>query len=398
MTAVVASFRRGEWRTSLDTAALPGAKSGAESTYGLALVPEIVVHADRGWWETTRPGLPPLTGRRELLLAAVELFGRGSVTVGGLGEQDADGFRAALWDTAGLPGPLVDRWCAMLGEGLRKSASPLKRGGAPSPDDDLTLVALPGNTFTCLDSVLAEAERSGAVWVRPSRREPLSAARLVAALLAVGWPAARIGLYPTGRRGLHGLLKRADRRVVHGGTDLTVSVREAPALTLHGPGRGCALVPAGMPADEAVAWLLPLVAADSGRFCSNVRTIVCTDRAQSTALASSLAAALDAIPPDPTDTDWPLTVFREPEAAHRALRSVHDRMRPDDRMLTRRDPVAVVDAAPCVLPRLVLLQAYEGHPLVGHEVPFPFAAVLHAAPDAVRAITADSLFVYRPAK
>ncbi|MFH8565899.1 hypothetical protein [Streptomyces sp. NPDC017988] len=392
MTAVVHAFRRGEWRTSLDTAALPGTGGAA---YGLALVPEIVAHADRRWWDTARATLPPLTGRRELLAEAVELFGRGTVTVGGVGAQDADGFRAALWNTAGLPGPLVDRWCVMLREGLPK------RGGEPVPDDRLSLVALPGNTFTCLDSVLDQAERSGAVWVRPSRREPLSAARLVAALLAVGWPAARIGLYPGEQRALHGLLKLADRRIVYGGAGLAASVRDAESLTLHGPGRGCALVPPGMPVEAAVDWLLPLIAADSGRFCRNVRTVICTDPEQSRALASSLAVALDAIPPDPTARDWPLTVFRELETAHRALRSVQERMRPGDRLLTRRDPVTEVDGAPCLLPGLVLLQAYEGHPLVGHEVPFPFAAVLTATPETpetVRAITAESLFVHRPAK
>ncbi|WP_030786076.1 hypothetical protein [Streptomyces sp. NRRL S-920] len=402
---MLSAFRRGEWRTSLDTAALPGA---AGSAYGLALVPEIVSHADRDWWDGTRTELPPFVGRRDLLLAAVELFARGRVFVGGLGEQDADDFRALVWETAGLPGPLVDRWCGLLRDGL------LKRGEAPVPDGRLSLVSLPGNTFTCLNSVLDQAERSAAVWVRPSRREPYSAARLVAALLAVGWPAARIGLYPTDRRGLHGLLKRTERQTVYGGADLAASVRDSPALTLHGPGRGCALVPADMPVEQAVAWLLPLVAGDSGRFCTNVRTVICADREQSSALAVPLAAALDALPPAPGGPDWPLTVFREPQAAHRALRSVHDRMRPGDRMLTRRDPIALVDGSPCVLPRLVLLQEpvrecvrehvrgcvqeYACHPLVGHEVLFPCAAVLHAAPDAVRTITAESLFVHRPAK
>ncbi|MBM7168582.1 hypothetical protein JQK87_09175 [Streptomyces sp. G44] len=389
MTAVVSAFRRGEWRTSLDTAALPGTGGAA---YGLALVPEIVAHADRRWWDITRTTLTPLTDRRELLSDAVELFGRGTVTVGGVGAQDADGFRAALWSTAGLPGPLVDRWCAMLREG------PWKRGGEPVPDDRLSLVSLPGNTFTCLDSVLVEAERSAAVWVRPSQREPLSAARLVAALLAVGWPATRIGLYPSEQCALHGLLRLTDRHVVYGGAGLAASVRGTESLTLHGSGRGCALVPPGMPVEAAVDWLLPLIAADSGRFCANVRTVVCTDTSQSRTLASSLAAALDAVPPDPAARDWPLTVFREPDAAHRALRSVHERMRPDDRMLTRRAPLTEVDGAPCVLPRLVHLHAYEGHPLVGHEVPFPFAAVLAATPGAVGDITTGSLFVHRPAK
>ncbi|QES44883.1 hypothetical protein DEJ49_31285 [Streptomyces venezuelae] len=393
----ISAFRRGEWRTSLDRAPLPG-PAGRE----LALVPEIVADADRRWWDSALPGLPLLTGRRELLLTALELFDSGTLTVGGVGEQSGAAFRAALWESAGLPGPLVDRWCAMLRDGV------LKKDDAPEPDGALALVALPGNTFTCLDAVCDQAERSAGVWLRPSRREPVSAARLVAALLAAGWPRARLGFYPGEQRSLYGLLRLTDRHVVFGGSGLAASVRSSPALTLQGPGRGCALVPPDMPTDDAVAWLLPLIAADSGRFCSNVRTVVCEKPDAAAALAQSLAAALDALSPDGV---WPLTAFREPGAARTATRGIRDRLRPGDRVLTRRPPV-LHSAADDVyaLPHLALLDSHltsyarstddaaESHPLIGHEVPFPFAAVLSASPRAADAIAADSLFVYRPVK
>ncbi|MGA4838624.1 hypothetical protein [Streptomyces sp. G45] len=391
----VSAFRQGTWQGSLDSAPLPGGTGRR-----LALVPEIVAHADRRWWDGVRDGLPPLTGRRELLLSALESFAHGTVTVGGVGPQSAEEFRAALWETAGLPGPLVDRWCRMLREGVEGRAAP-----APAPDAALALVSLPGNTFTCLDSVLDQAERSAGVWVRPSRREPLSAARLVAALLGAGWPPARLGLYPTEQRALHGLVKLTDRHVVYGGAGLAASVRGAPTLTLHGPGRGCALVPRDLPVEEAVAWLLPLVAADSGRFCSNVRTAVCADEGLAEPLAKALAAALDALHPgpvpDPAAPDWPLTAFRSPGEAERAAASVRERLGPGDRLLTR-EPTVVRGAAGevYVRPHLALLDGvFTGpdvaHPLVGHEVPFPSAVVLAAAPDAARAIADRSLFVHR---
>ncbi|MCI3934066.1 hypothetical protein [Streptomyces sp. AN091965] len=390
---VVSAFRRGAWQESLDTAALPGSPARR-----LALVPEIVAHADRRWWRSARTALPPLTDRRARIRAALELFAHGTVTVGGLGPQSAAAFRGALWESAGLPGPLVERWCAMLADGAAHRP-------APDGDDALALVALPGNTFTCLDSVLDQAERSAAVWVRPSRREPLSAARLVAALLAADWPAERIGLYPTGQRDLHGLVKLTDRHVVYGGAGLAASMRDAPTLTLHGPGRGCALVPPGLPVDDAVAWLLPLVAADSGRFCRNVRTVVCLD-ADPEPVAKALAAALDGLhpgpAPDPADPDWPLTAFRDPGEAERATAGVRTRLRAGDRLLTREPPV-VESAGGDVLvrPHLVLLDGRfaasdAAHPLVGHEAPFPFAAVLGATAEAGRAIADDSLFVHRP--
>lgn len=398
---VVLAFRRGGWQPSLDTASLPGPVGTR-----LALVPHIVAHSDRRWWDTERAALPPLTDRRARVLAAVELFRHGTVTVGGVGPQTAAGFRAALWESAGLPGPLVDRWGALLYEGAAR------REVAP-PDEALALVSLPGNTFTCLDSVLEQAERSAGVWVRPSRREPLSAARLVAALLAVGWPPRRLGLYPTEQRALHGLLTLTDRQVVYGGAGLAASVRDSPALTLHGPGRGCALVPpdrdradaarAPRTLDDTVAWLLPLVAADSGRFCSNVRTVVCVDH-DPEPLAKALAAALDALhpgpAPGPAEPHWPLTAFRDPGEARRAVASVHARLRPGDRVLTRGPALARgADGDLFVRPRLALLHGLDSeghHPLVGHEVPFPFAAVLGATADTARALADASLFVYRP--
>ncbi|WP_282793862.1 hypothetical protein [Streptomyces sp. CC224B] len=391
---VVPAFRQGAWRDSLDTAPLPGSPARR-----LALVPEIVAHADRRWWEATGATLPPLTGRRARILTALDLFAHGTVTVGGLGPQSAAEFRRALWQSAGLPEPLVDRWCGMLREGA-------DRREPPDSDGALALVALPGNTFTCLDSVLDQAERSAAVWVRPSRREPLSAARLVAALLAADWPPERIGLYPGEQRALHGLVKLTDRHVVYGGAGLAASVRTAPTLTLHGPGRGCALLPPGLATADAVAWLLPLVAADSGRFCSNVRTVVCLDPADAEPVAKALATALDGLhpgpAPDPAARDWPLTVFRGPGEAERAAASVRGRLRPGDRLLTR-EPAVVPgrDGELYVRPHLVLLAGPLGtadtaHPLVGHEVPFPFAAVLGATADAARAIAEHSLFVHRP--
>ncbi|QCX80142.1 hypothetical protein C9F11_32785 [Streptomyces sp. YIM 121038] len=390
---VVSAFRRGAWQESLDTAALPGSPARR-----LALVPEIVAHADRRWWRSARTALPPLTDRRARIRAALDLFAHGTVTVGGLGPQSAAAFRGALWESAGLPGPLVGRWCAMLADGVAHRE-------VPDSDDALALVALPGNTFTCLDSVLDQAERSAAVWVRPSRREPLSAARLVAALLAADWPAERIGLYPTVQRDLHGLVKLTDRHVVYGGAGLAASMRDAPTLTLHGPGRGCALVPPGLPVDDAVAWLLPLVAADSGRFCRNVRTVVCLD-AEPEPVAKALAAALDGLhpgaAPDPAAPDWPLTAFRDPGEAERATARVRALLRAGDRLLTREPPVVESASGDVfVRPHLVLLDGHctasdVAHPLVGHEVPFPFAVVLGATAEAGRAIADGSLFVHRP--
>ncbi|MEU0273999.1 hypothetical protein [Streptomyces sp. NPDC006307] len=397
---VLGSFRQGRWRTSLDTVALPGATGTAPGT-ALALVPEIVAAADRRWWDTTgrrRLADFPRETRRTLLLRALDLFDGGTVTIGGLGAQSAGDFRTALWDVAGLPAPLVDRWCALLRARL------LERRATAPPDDALALVSLPGNTFTCLESVLEEAERSGAVWIRPSRREPLSAARLLAALLAVGWPPERLGFYPAQPAVLHRLVTLTDRQTVYGDAEVAASVRASAALTLHGPGRACALLPGHLRGAAAADWLLPLVAGDSGRFCTNVRTVVCTDHAEEAAeeTAEALAAALDAISPYPTDPALPLAATRDHRATDRVIRSVQERLRPGDRVVTRRPPTADSPAGDRYpLPRLVLAGgrvtgSRDVPPLAGYEAPFPFAVVVRATQAGAAAVAERALFVHRP--
>ncbi|WP_449476593.1 hypothetical protein [Streptomyces abikoensis] len=391
---MVQAFRRGAWQSSLDTVALPG-----RSGLSLALVPEAVAVADRRRCEPPAGSLPP-AARRKLTGAALGLFERGTVSVGGLGEQSAADFRAALWETAGVPAALTGRWCGLLREA---SARP-----AREPDGALALVSLPGNTFTCLESVLAEAARSAAVWVRPSRREPLSAARLVAALLEAGWPPERLGLYPTEQPVLRTLISLTDRQTVYGGAGVPAAVGAQGSPDLRGPGRGCALVPPGTDPAEAADWLLPLVAGDGGRFCSNVRTVVCvadpptterTAAARALAVARPLADALDAIRTEPADDRLPLAAFRVPGEAARCAQQLREGLRPGDRMLTRRPPaVRGADGAEYALPALALLGAGAGpgHPLVGREVPFPFAAVLAASPAGAAAVAARSSFVHRP--
>src|SRR5207244_759100 len=101
----------------------------------------------------------------------------------------------------------------------------------------ITLVALPGNTFTCLESVCEAVLAGGAVWVRPSTREPLSALRLVSALLQAGWPGELLGFYPTAQGLLRSLVAVTDRQVVYGGAGVCAALRDIPTATLHGPMR-----------------------------------------------------------------------------------------------------------------------------------------------------------------
>jgi hypothetical protein len=385
MTAVgqtVELFRRGDWYHSKDTAAMPG-----PTGLRIALAPEIMLATDAKRVAATESLALDFDARVALLHRALDLFENGTVAIGGLGRQSASEFHDLLRQQAGIPAPLTQRWCAALRERLRKLV-PVRA------DNALVLVALPANTFTCLEAVFEAVVSSGHVWIRPSRREALSAVRFVASLLGAGWPADRLGFYPSGQAALHTMIRLTDRKVVYGGPQVTAAFQAAPTLSLRGPGRACAIVDVSAPVEATAAWLLSLVASDSGRFCTNVCTIVC--RGDPGPLAEALGARLDAL--DPADDQWPMASFPDSQLAEGIAALVTDRLSGSDRIVTRRPILLRGEEATYLAPTLVQLDdpGRDGvwHPLSGCELPFPFAAIFQADHSVAQGIEARAEFVY----
>jgi acyl-CoA reductase-like NAD-dependent aldehyde dehydrogenase len=305
---------------------------------------------------------------------------------------------------AGLPPALVRRWSDLLGARLSELA-PEERGGpqgelapeerdgrpdelAPEERGGLTLVSLPANTFTCLEAVLEAALSGAAVWVRPSRREPLSSARLIGALLSVGWPAETLGYYPTAPRTLHALIQSSDHQIVYGGDDLAaeLSRRAAgpPSLEFRGPGRACVIV--DEPPDPE--WLAERIAQDAGRFCTSACVVACLRGTEP--LGRRVAEVLDGISLDPPDPRRPQAAWPEPDAARLAA-FVMDRLAPGGRVLTRRPLLSDGFLAPT----LVEVDDLD-HPLVGVELPFPFAVIVATDRAGALDLAARSRFVHPP--
>jgi hypothetical protein len=391
-------LRRGRWYTSLDTTPVPG-----PAGLRLSLAPPAMVTADARW-HRRQPVATPLdrASRMRLLGEAMIIFTSGSVHIGGLGDQDESQFRAHMAAVAGVPGTMVDRWCDLLRQrldvlaaGPSESADPARRAGTTGGPPSLSLVSLPANTFTTLESVCMTLSGGGATWVRPSRREPISAVRFVASVIAAGWPAAEVGFYPGRPADLAALVRATDRQVLYGGESLLARVGAASGASVRGPGRGCAVVHGDDPVGAA-DWLLPMVAGDSGRFCTAVRTVVCL--AGAPAVAAALAERLDRIPLHPADPDLPIAWC--PDAARAGL--IAERIMRDvgtgDVVTTRRPVRCTVDGRAFLAPTLVLLAdpgtGPRWHPLVGREVPFPFVVVTQASAARARAIAASSAFVY----
>jgi Aldehyde dehydrogenase family len=393
-------LRRGRWEPSLDVADVPGADG-----YQVSLAPRLMIMADAraAGPADADPGTPlGSASRRALLAEAAELFATGTVDLGPLGKQSADAFRDAMREVAGLPAALTDRWSAMLRDQVGRLAEPewtVRR----------TLVVLPANTFTCLEAVGQAVLGSAEVWIRPSRREPVSALRFAAALLAAGWPASRLGFYPCGPEALAALLDATDRQIVFGGDETALrfarqdarpdapqDARHPDALTFNGAGRGCALVAAGADPAAAARWLTPLVAADSGRFCKNVCTILCPDAPD--LIADALASHLDAISLLTVDEHYPQAAVAPGRAAAYPP-MIKERLRAGDRIVTVRGTLCPSDSRAAFLaPTLVLLKdpgtPAAPHPLLALEVPFPFASICAARPAFAQAVSARSRFVY----
>ncbi|MGN9785221.1 acyl-CoA reductase [Nonomuraea sp. ZG12] len=382
--AVLPLLRGGRWYRSMDTVPVPGAGS-------LCLAPEIIVRDDAARLRAglAGPGVPDRNRRLDLLREAVDLFRFGRVPVEGLGVQDSGDFAASMGAVAGLPPALVRRWSDLLGARWAEPAD--ERGSRPAelvPEerDGLTLVSLPANTFTCLEAVLEAALSGAAVWVRPSRREPLSSARLIGALLSVGWPAETLGYYPTAPRTLHALIQSSDHQIVYGGDDLAAELagRAAgpPSLEFRGPGRACVIV--DEPPDPE--WLAERIAQDAGRFCTSTCVVACLRGTEP--LGRRVAEVLDGISLDPPDPRRPQAAWPEADAARTAA-FVMDRLAPGGRLLTRRPLLSDGFLAPA------LVEVDDpGHPLVGVELPFPFAVIVATDRAGALGLAARSRFVH----
>jgi hypothetical protein len=268
-----------------------------------------------------------------------------------------------------------------------------------------TLVWLPANTFTCLESVLAALWAGEVTWVRPSTREPLSALRLVSALLQAGWPAELIGFYPTKPDLLSAFTAITDRQVVYGGAEVARSIGATQSVELHGPMRVCTVVagPTERVDDQAAA-LLPLIAGDAGRFCTALRAIFCPAAPDPLAsdLAERLAALLDALPFDPPGC-LPLAASADPALAEATAAAITSRLGSADQITTSRPLLTDVGGVTFLAPALMRLADpaptdepdWGEPPLLGFEAPFPLVTIMRVTNEQQARLTQTADLIHR---
>jgi acyl-CoA reductase-like NAD-dependent aldehyde dehydrogenase len=222
--------------------------------------------------------------------------------------------------------------------------------------------------------------------VRPSAREPLSALRLVSALIQAGWPAVLLGYYRATHAVLPALVAVTDRQIIYGGAGVCAGLRTVPTASLHGPRRVCAVVPAAADPAAAASHLLPFVAGEGGRFCTTVRVLLCLG--DPALLAAHLARLLDVIPFSPSAAGLPLAACVRPQDATATEAAVASRLGPGDRVVTCR-PIASRHGHLSYLAPTLIRLADRPHaelgwgepPLLGFEAPFPLATIVRLTAD-----------------
>ncbi|MCW5253296.1 aldehyde dehydrogenase family protein [Streptomyces sp. SHP 1-2] len=139
------------------------------------------------------------------------------------------------------------------------------------------------------------------VAVRPSRREPFTPHRLVAALRAAGFGDDHVVLLPTDHDVAGELLGGADLALVYGGDDVVRRYAADPSVLVQGPGRTKILVTAGADWRAHLDTLVDSVAHHGGMKCVNASAVLV--EGDPAPVAAALAERLGALPSLPAEDE-----------------------------------------------------------------------------------------------
>ncbi|WP_405577950.1 aldehyde dehydrogenase family protein [Streptomyces sp. NBC_01092] len=295
----------------------------------LSIVPPLFVQRALAALRSADP-LPP--GERA---AALERAGRlfASGTVGGM---DPDTYRQLVSRCSGLPIPVVRAATGIVADAAAQAATTVLQARPqaavgdwrdPSTRAGGAVWTRRGNVF----AVHAAGNHPGvhALWlealalgyrivVRPSRREPFTPHRLVAALREAGFGADHVALTPTDHTVADTVINGADLALVYGGDDVVRKYAGHNTVLPQGPGRAKILV-TGADWRAHLDMIVDSVADEGGTACVNATAVLVEGGpAEAAAVADALAARLAAIPSlPPQDPKAVLPV--QPLAAARAL-------------------------------------------------------------------------------
>lgn len=139
------------------------------------------------------------------------------------------------------------------------------------------------------------------VAVRPSRREPLTAHRLVCALRQAGFRAEDAVYLPTDHAGADEIIRSADLAMVYGGQDVVDKYAGEPAVIVNGPGRTKIVITADRDWRDYLDVIVGSIANHGGMACVNTTAVLY--EGDPTDVARAIAERLATIEPLPTDDE-----------------------------------------------------------------------------------------------
>ncbi|OMC43038.1 aldehyde dehydrogenase family protein [Mycobacterium sp. IS-1264] len=139
------------------------------------------------------------------------------------------------------------------------------------------------------------------VAVRPSRREPLTAHRLVNALREAGFRPEDAVYLPTDHGGADEIVRAADLAMVYGGRDVADKYANDPTVIVNGPGRAKILITADRDWREHIDLAVDSIANLGGMACVNTTAVLY--EGDPGPLARAIAARLATIEPLPSDDE-----------------------------------------------------------------------------------------------
>lgn len=142
------------------------------------------------------------------------------------------------------------------------------------------------------------------VAVRPSRREPLTAHRLVTSLRESGIRPEDAVYLPTEHGGADEIIRSADLAMVYGGQDVVDKYADDPTVIVNGPGRAKILITADRDWRDYLDLVVDSVANLGGMACVNTTAVLYEgNEAEVAALARAIAERLATIQPLPIEDE-----------------------------------------------------------------------------------------------
>jgi acyl-CoA reductase-like NAD-dependent aldehyde dehydrogenase len=207
------------------------------------------------------------------------------------------------------------------------------------------------------------------VAVRPSRREPFTAHRLVHALRASGFRPEDATYLPTDYGGADEIVRSADLAMVYGDQHLIDKYANNPAVFVNGPGRSKIVITADQDWREYLDLIVDSIANEGGMACVNATAVLY--EGDPAPLAYAIAERLSTIEPLPTHDERAMLPTRSIDEAKQLADYVATRAAGTTPVLGADQIVAPLGNGCAALRPAVHLMATPDLGTLNTELPFP---------------------------